>query len=67
MNMAKSLHQNPSEIQSRKIQLPPTKKKTIILDLDETLIHCTQLRPGQVQIPIVTQTGIHVNVNTPLF
>ena len=36
---------NPSLIKAKKVKLPPFKKgitKTIIFDLDETLVHCVE-------------------------
>lgn len=43
----------------KKITLTPTSKKTLIFDLDETLIHCNedQNTKSDIQIPIIFPTG----------
>ena len=49
----------------KSILLPPTDKKTIIFDLDETLIHCNSnnLKPGDVLLNVLFDNGDNLDVN----
>lgn len=46
------------------MNLPPTNRKTIVFDLDETLIHCNESVkvPGDVILPIKFPTGEIIEV-----
>lgn len=52
---------DPIEIEARLVTLPPSRhKKTLIFDLDETLVHCIddiENRPFDKQITVRFQTG----------
>ena len=54
-------------IEERKVNLPKTYKKTIVFDLDETLIHCNESIeiPGDVILPIRFPSGeiIEASIN----
>ncbi|KAM3147211.1 hypothetical protein pb186bvf_000927 [Paramecium bursaria] len=56
-----------SIIDEKRVNLPPTNRKTIVFDLDETLIHCNENTkiPGDVILPIKFPTGeiIEASIN----
>ena len=53
-----------SIIDEKRVNLPPTNRKTIVFDLDETLIHCNENTkiPGDVILPIKFPTGEIIEV-----
>lgn len=55
-----------AQVASKTIHLPPTTRKTVIFDLDETLIHCIQ-DPSQahlsLSVPFPTGESVTVGVN----
>ena len=57
-------------LEQRKVALPPTNRKTVVFDLDETLVHCVQ-DPAQADaaIPVTFPTGetVVVGVNVRPF
>ncbi|CAK89905.1 unnamed protein product (macronuclear) [Paramecium tetraurelia] len=56
-----------SSVEDKKVNLPSTNKKTIVFDLDETLIHCNESIqvPGDVILPIKFPSGeiIEASIN----
>lgn len=76
INYMKSI-KSPSEQELAKLQtaLPnqPSHRKTVILDLDETLIHCNEEIQGHVRLPIklpdgqVTNAGVNVRPHAQRF
>ncbi|CAD8184206.1 unnamed protein product [Paramecium pentaurelia] len=56
-----------SNFEDKKINLPSTNKKTIVFDLDETLIHCNESIqvPGDIILPIKFPSGeiIEASIN----
>ncbi len=54
----------PKLDRSRIIELPPSKKKLIIFDLDETLIHCkdTDIQNCMIRTPVTFSNGATITV-----